>query len=279
MAKQPQNPARPKKQTPNTPQPKKTTPNPPKAEPLITIPKNIINRLNKLIEEINIITSYEKNQKTYKPPKPNNNNMLPGDPKGSPDESFNSTLVFIDAGFVSKLSKHFGKGKFLIYDILNFAENLAKKERLNCNQIFYYTAPPFQSNKPTKEEEKRREGYDKFIKKLKQKGILVREGRCQKLKINSKDEYHQKAVDILMAIDLMRIPSKYPKIKRIILIATDSDFVPVVQSLKESNIKVLLYTFYEKKRNTKFSRSNYLIKAVHKYILLSKPDFDNCPIK
>ncbi|MFH1607079.1 MAG: NYN domain-containing protein [Nanoarchaeota archaeon] len=214
-------------------------------------------------------------QKLYKYRGSHNTNMLPSDPSGLLDESFpKETLVFIDANFLSKLSNHFGKKKYLIYDLFKFSYNLAKKQKLNCRQIFYYTAPPFQSEKPTKEEEIRKDGYDR----LKKKEIIVQEGRCQRLKIDGNLVYKQKAVDILMAMDLMRVPLKFPKIKKIILIASDSDFVPVVKSLEEEGIKAILYTYYEKKRDTNFSRSNHLIKSVHKYVLLKKEDFDDAPL-
>ena len=49
----------------------------------------------------------KENNKIYKAEDNSNNSMLPGDPSGSPDES----LIFIDDGFRSKLSKHFGNGK------------------------------------------------------------------------------------------------------------------------------------------------------------------------
>ena len=216
------------------------------------------------------------NQKVYKDEVDININILPGDRNGSPDESY-FTFVLIDGAFLSKLSKFFGDGRFLIYDISKFSENLASKEKLKCSKIFYYTAPPFQSNKPTKEEEIRKEGYDKFVKKLKQRGIIVREGRCQRLQINNKEEFHQKAVDILLAMDMMNVPLKYKNIKKIILIASDSDFVPIIKNLEKNNVKTILYTFYQKKRNVAFSRSNHLIKAVSKYQLLTKEDF-NFPI-
>jgi len=213
-------------------------------------------------------------KKIYKEKEVDNNNMLPGDRNGSPDEFFNPTLVFIDAGFLSKLSRYFGGGKYLNYDILEFAKNLAKKEKLICQKIFYYTAPPFQSNNPSKEEEKRKEGYDKFVKKLRQEKVIVKEGRCQRLKIDGEYIYNQKAVDILMAMDLMNVPLSFPEIKEIILIATDSDFVPVVEQLKEKGIKVILYIYYIKRRNTNLSRSNHLLRAVSKHIKITKKDFD-----
>ena len=59
-------------------------------------------------------------QKVYKSASFDSISMLPGDPSGSPDESFfsgdknNETLVFIDEGFLSKLSRYFGKGTYHI---------------------------------------------------------------------------------------------------------------------------------------------------------------------
>ena len=79
-------------------------------------------------------------------------------------------------------------------------------------------------------------------------------------------------------MDLTNVLVKFPKIKKIILISSDSDFVPVIKGLEEQGIKTILYMYYEKKRDTNFSRSNYLIKSVHKYVLLSKRDFDSAPL-
>ena len=221
-------------------------------------------------------TFEDLNRKIYKDKSINHINMLPGDLKRSPDESFfKNSIVFIDGNFLSKLSNHFGEGKYLIYDLIIFSKNLTIKQKLSCQNIFYYTAPPFQSAFPSKEEENKKFGYDRFINKLREKGVIVREGRCQRLKIDGKFEYRQKAVDILLAMDLMSVPLKYKEVKRIILIASDSDFVPVIKSLKDQGISTILYTYYEKKRNTNFSRSNHLIKSVYKYVLLSKKDFDN----
>jgi len=185
------------------------------------------------------------------------------------------TLVFIDDGFLSKLSKYFGDGKYLKFHRKDFAEFISKKEGLNCKKVFIYTAPPFQSHNPNSLELKRKEGYDIFKNSLIKEGIVVKEGRCQRLKIDGEYNYKQKGVDVLLGVDLALTPLKYSEIKKIILIACDSDFVPVIQSLREFGIKTILYIYYEKKRNTDFSRSNELIKSVYKYVLLSKKDFSN----
>jgi uncharacterized LabA/DUF88 family protein len=217
-------------------------------------------------------------QKVYKDSRSRLINMTPGDPKGSPDESLNSILVFIDEAFLSKLSKFFGGGKYIRFDRTKFSEYLSKKENKHLRDIYLYTAPPFQSGKPTKEETSRKEGYDKFKQKLLNNSIIVREGRCQRLKINEDFTYTQKAVDILLAIDLVSTPIKYPKVKEIILIASDSDFIPAIKFLEEQNIKTVLYTFFEKKRKKEFSTSNELIKSVYKYKLIKKEDLLECRI-
>jgi len=184
------------------------------------------------------------------------------------------TLVFMDAGFLSKLSKYFGGGEYLRYNIINFSKNLAKKQNLVCKHIFYYTAPPFQSDDSTKEELEKYRKYETFKNKLlKYKVISIREGRCQRLKIDGKFIYNQKGVDLLVTIDLMSISFDYKDIKKIILLANDSDFVPVVEKLKELNIEVILYTYYSKKRESSFSRSNELLNIVTRYVRLSKEDF------
>ena len=65
------------------------------------------------------------------------------------------TIIFIDAGFLSKLSKYFGRNKYLTYDLVDFSKNLAKKQNLECEHIYFYTASPFQSDFPIKEESER----------------------------------------------------------------------------------------------------------------------------
>ena len=109
--------------------------------------------------------------------------------------------------------------------------------------------------------------------------IVIREGRCQRVKVDGKFEYNQKAVDVYLAMDLTNVITKYPNAKRIILISSDSDFVPVIKNLEENGIKTILYTYYEKNRDSNFSRSNHLIKSVYKYKLIQKEDMTSCLLK
>jgi len=214
------------------------------------------------------------NQKVYKAGDSGSNNIHPGDLKRSPDDYFSKTVVFIDAGFLSKLSKYFGGGRYLKYNIIEFSKNIAKKQNLFCEHIYYYTSPPFQSDNPTKEESERYKKYERFTNALSRESIIsIGVGRCQKLKVDGKFVFGQKGVDALIIMDLMSIPLEHTEIKKIILIANDSDFVPIVSKLKRFGIEIILYTYYSKKRENSFARSNELLKIVSRYVHLTKEDF------
>lgn len=191
------------------------------------------------------------------------------------------TLVFIDEGFLDKLTRLFGEGKRIKYDKFKFAQRIANKQNFNCKHLFYYTAPPFQSDNPTKEEAVRKKGYDKFIISLsKNKNMTIKEGRCQRI-LNNKGEleYRQKGVDTLLTIDLGHIKDDFPEINRVILISSDTDFCPAIVDIeKRDKIEVILYTYFDKKRRSKFSLSNELIKCCSSYFKLSQEDFTSCPI-
>ncbi|MBS3074461.1 NYN domain-containing protein [Candidatus Pacearchaeota archaeon] len=186
------------------------------------------------------------------------------------------TLVFLDEGFLDKLTKFLDGGKRLKFDKFKFAENIAKKSNLFCKHLFYYTSPPFQSSPPTYEQIIRKRGYDNFINALSgDKRITIRQGRCQRI-INDKGEieYHQKGVDILLSIDLGHINEDFPEIKKIILVSSDTDFCPIIKDIGgRNNIEVILYSYFDRKRNSKFSLSNELIKCCSEYRKLSKEDF------
>ena len=184
------------------------------------------------------------------------------------------TLVFVDEGFLSRLSKYFGGGKYIKFDKIKFVKDIAKNKSLFVKHIFYATAPPFQGTPPTEDEKKRKEGYDKFKSKFSNlKDFTFLEGRVQRTKNKEgKFQYRQKGVDTVLTIALSSLRADYPTIKKIILIACDSDFVPVIEILKSKGIKIILASYYEKKRDTEFSRSHHLIDCCSEYIQLTKQE-------
>lgn len=180
------------------------------------------------------------------------------------------TVVFIDAGYLSKISQHFGKGKHLKIDLLKFSRYLCIKQGLWCKNVYYYTAPPFQSEKPTKEEAERKAKYDSFISKIKKNPeMIVREGRLQKIC----GEFTQKGVDTLLTMDLFEV-SLTQKIRTIILLACDTDFVPILKKLREEKgIKIILYYYTDRIRKSKFSLSNHIIMSCDNKVLLTEEYF------
>ena len=188
-------------------------------------------------------------------------------------------VIMIDAGFLSKVSHKLGEGHYFRYDLLKFSKRLAGKQNFILKHLFFYNAPPFQSSNPPPDEKKRKEEYDSFVQKLnKNKEVTIREGRCQRLKIDGKYIYKQKGVDTLLTMDLMDMPIENPKIKTVILIASDSDFVPIIKRLKRLGIEVILHTYFERDRKSKFSTSNKLLKVVTRYVRLNKQDFQECKL-
>lgn len=149
-----------------------------------------------------------------------------------------------------------------------FAKNLAKSKNLECKKIYFYTAPPYQDSNPTKEENQRKAKYDKFVARLKEVGITVREGRCQKID----DTFQQKGVDTLLTIDLSRIPKK-EGISEVIALTSDTDFVPIINDLFEDGINVILAYFTDRKRKSGLSLSNHLWKACKDKIKIKKEHF------
>jgi len=180
------------------------------------------------------------------------------------------TFVFIDSQYLSIIAKHlFGRTPH--YFINGLAYALAKEQGLWCKGVFYYTAPPYQDPVPTDDDARRRRNYDRFITNLKRiEGFTVREGRCQKID----GEFHEKGVDALMTMDLMETALK-GKVKTIILIACDTDFVPVLNRIREEHgVKVILYYFTDKIRRSRFSMSNHILTACDKTVLLKKEHFE-----
>ncbi len=186
------------------------------------------------------------------------------------------TLIFVDDGFFGLVKKHFQKEDNKPKKYLQTFRNICKKEYLNLKHLYIYTAPPYQSPKPTKKETFLMSRYQNMTKMLrKKKWITLREGRCQRI-INreGEEEFSQKGIDALIILDMYDIKDKHPNIKKIILIASDSDFVPVIERMKEKGFIIIIYTYFDRKRKSKFSTSNQLLKVSSKWVKLTKEDFD-----
>lgn len=185
------------------------------------------------------------------------------------------TLIFVDDGFFGLVKKHFQREDGKPKKYLQTFRNICKKENLNLKHLFIYTAPPYQSSKPTKKEDYLMGRYQSMTKMLrKKKWITLREGRCQRI-INSqgKEEFFQKGVDTLLILDMYGIKEDYSNIRKILLIASDSDFVPLIEKMKQKGLEIIIYTYFDRKRDSMFSTSNHLLKVASKWVKLNKEDF------
>ena len=144
------------------------------------------------------------------------------------------SVVFIDGGYLSKILNNQFQGSKI--DFFQFSERLSSNiERL---RTYFYTCMPFQSNPPTKEERNRYSSMDKFVFTLRRlPRFEVRLGKLSKVG----DSFVQKRVDILMAVDLVRL-SWGKQISKAILVTGDSDFVPAIEAAKDAG--VLAHLFY-----------------------------------
>lgn len=180
-------------------------------------------------------------------------------------------IVFIDDGYLKTISKHFGFGKGgKKLDINQFAVTLAKSQGLWCKEVHFYTAPPFQSETPTPDEALRKANHDVFITKLGRiPNFYVHEGRCQK--INS--IFKQKGVDTLLTMGLTKAASQ-PNKDVILLLACDTDFVPVLEHVRASGNEVVLFYYNDFIRGSQFAMSNHILTACDKSVLLKKEHFE-----
>ena len=92
------------------------------------------------------------------------------------------TLIFVDDGFFGLVKKHFQKNDGKSKKYIQTFRNICKKENLNLKHLFIYTAPPYQSSRPTKFEDMLMSKYQNMTRMLRnKKWITLREGRCQKI--------------------------------------------------------------------------------------------------
>ncbi|MEK6915035.1 MAG: NYN domain-containing protein [Nanoarchaeota archaeon] len=187
------------------------------------------------------------------------------------------TIVFVDDGFFGLVKNHFQKQTGKPAKYLQTFRNICDKEKLNLKPVYIYTAPPYQSSKPTQKEDFLMSKYQSMTKMLRKKNwITLREGRCQKV-INKQDkeEFSQKGIDALVILDMYDVKENYQNIKKIILIASDSDFVPVIERMKQKGFEIIVYTYFDRLRNSKFSTSNHLLKVASRWVKLKEHNFED----
>lgn len=141
--------------------------------------------------------------------------------------------IFIDGAYWEKLKKiDFGEPRTNLFKLSEILTN--DYERL---RTYYYNCAPYQSDPPTREEKEMKMRFDSYINKLKEFPRF--EIRFGTLRPRGGD-FVQKGVDVLFAIDLVRL-SLGKHIDKAILITGDNDFVPAIKVAKDEGVLVFLY--------------------------------------
>lgn len=140
--------------------------------------------------------------------------------------------VFIDGGYFREVTKLYGE---LSVDYESFSDALCEPD--TRFRTYLYDCPPWQSDPATEEERQRISGYQRFKRALQYLDrFKIREGRLQKIG----DDFRQKKVDILLAVDAVKLAST-GKIDRAIFVTSDSDFVPVIEGIEGTGVTTTLY--------------------------------------
>ncbi len=150
------------------------------------------------------------------------------------------TAIFIDLGYMNAITRELGNLKI---DFEKFIMSLLNPQTDEIYRVYFYFCSPFQSNPPTDSEKLRKSNHDRFMRKL--KSIPRFEIRLGKLSRTKSGDYIQKRVDTHFAIDLVKLSVKNI-IKKAILIAGDSDFVPPILEAKENGVIVKLKYYGDK---------------------------------
>lgn len=143
------------------------------------------------------------------------------------------SAFFIDGGYLAKVLRNsFGEPRI---DYLKLSEKLCEdSERL---RTYYYNCMPYQSDPPTPGERVRFSRMDKFLFTIRRlPRFEVRLGKLSRIG----GQFVQKRVDILLAVDLVRM-SWDKQIGTALLLTGDSDFVPAVQAAKDAGVLTQLY--------------------------------------
>jgi uncharacterized LabA/DUF88 family protein len=145
--------------------------------------------------------------------------------------------VFIDGGYFAKVLKLVFPTAHICFE--KFSDELCKEAGYERLRSYFYSCMPYQDSPPTSEQSKRYAQMDSFVYNLqKLRRFEVRLGKL--IYIPKMNDYIQKRVDVLLAVDLVRMSWDH-QINAAILITGDSDFVPAISAAKDAGVSTILY--------------------------------------
>ncbi len=145
------------------------------------------------------------------------------------------TALFIDGGYLNNVMKEF-PGRTLNFE--KFSNVIGEKTLF---RTYYYSAMPIVYANSGIEDVERLEKAKSFYTILREiPNYEIRLGKLVREYINGHETFSQKQVDILFAIDLLSL-SIMSKIRKAIIITGDSDFIPLIQKVKDEGVSVHLF--------------------------------------
>lgn len=152
------------------------------------------------------------------------------------------TALFLDAGYFDKLVQDAfadvsgGKKVPLALDFKALPDALAGTKPW---RVYYYYCMPWVSEPPLPAEHAVFQGKQRFIDFLaRQKRWVMRQGVLERR--GQKDlGFEQKRVDVMLAVDLTTLAVR-GELAEAVLVAGDSDFVPLVEAARAAGVKVRL---------------------------------------
>lgn len=147
--------------------------------------------------------------------------------------------VFIDGNYLNRvLEQAFDRMRI---DYRALAMRMAGDTQML--RTYYYNCLPYASNNPTEEEARKVRASQQFFSAL--QALPRFDVRLGKLAFRGVDYdnrpiYIQKRVDVLLSVDVLRLVfNKY--VTRIVLLAGDSDFIPVIEVAKQQGVITTLW--------------------------------------
>lgn len=147
----------------------------------------------------------------------------------------NRTGIFIDGGYLNQILKDFNNPP-INYE--KFSHELCGRELF---RTYYYHAMPFLGNHHSLQDTERFRKANCFYTNLRNiPKYEVRLGKLICIHNNGIESFIQKQVDMLITIDLLNLSFR-GRINKAIIVTGDSDFVPLIEVIKDEGIQVCLF--------------------------------------
>lgn len=159
--------------------------------------------------------------------------------------------IFIDGGYLDKVLRNEHASASIDYDKL--ATEMAGG--LSRYRAYYYFCRRWMSLHPTEEERRLQADQDRFFERIKSlPRFEVRLGHLKKrgTDVSGKPIFQQKGVDVLLAIDVVRIALK-GEVSQIAILAGDGDYKELIQVAKDAGVITRLFHAQGTTEMTKFS--------------------------